>query len=90
MGKIAWTKWKDFYKTVDAREKVRMQATDGKDQFRADHHAGKGNLVSLAYVPTTLAAAAATAYPSVPPSGKTQGESLEDYFEALAAAIITN
>ena len=90
MGERKWAKWKDLYNTAEAREKVWMQATDGKDQFGVAHHTGKGNLVPLVYVPTAPAAAAATAPPSVPPSGKTQGEALEDYFNALVTAASTD
>ena len=85
-----WAKWKDLYKTTEASKRVRMQATDGKDQFGAAHHYGNGNLVPLAYVPTAPTAAAATVPPSLPPSGKTQGEALEEYFDALAAAASTD
>ena len=90
VGGRTWAKWKDLYKTAEAREKVQMQATNGKDPFGAAHHAGKGNLVTLAYVPTAPAAAAATFPSSKPHSGKTQGEALADYFNALAAAASTN
>ena len=46
-----WAKWKSFYKAAEAKEKVHLQATGGKDQFGAAHYSGKGNLVPFAYVP---------------------------------------
>ena len=76
-----------MYKSAKANEKVHKQTTGGNDQFGAAHYAGQGNLVPLAYVTT---AAAASAPPSAPPSGKTQGEALKEYFNALTVAASTN
>ena len=70
-----------MYKSAEAKEKVRLQATGGKDQFGAAHYSGKGNLVPFAYVPPASAAAAATG----PPAG-----ALDEYFDALAAAATTD
>ena len=36
-----WAKWKSLYKAAKAKEKVRLQATCGKDQFGAAHYSGK-------------------------------------------------
>ena len=46
-----WAKWKSLYNAAEAKEKVRLQATGGNDQFGAAHYSGKGNLVLFAYVP---------------------------------------
>ena len=46
-----WAGWKSLYKSAEAKEKVRLQATGGKDQFGEAHYSGKGNLVPFAYVP---------------------------------------
>ena len=70
-----------MYKSAEAKEKVRLQATGGKDQFGAAHLSGKGNLVPFAYVPPASAAAATLG----PPEG-----ALEGYFDALAAAASTD
>ena len=71
---------KKLYKAAEAKEKVRLQATGGKDQFGAAHLSGKGYLVSFAYVPPASAATT-----SGPPEG-----ALEGYFDALAAATSTD
>ena len=55
-----WAAWKELYKSAEAKEKVRMQATGGKDQFGAAHLSGKGNLVPFAYVPPASTAATTT------------------------------
>ena len=70
-----------MYKSAEAKEKVRIQATGGKDQFGAAHLSGKGNLVPFAYVPP----ASKTAATSGPPEG-----ALEGYFDALVAAASTD
>ena len=49
-----------MYKAAEAKEKVCLQATGGKDQFGASHFSGKGNLVPFVYVPPAFAAAATT------------------------------
>ena len=58
-----WAKWKSLYKSAEAKEKVRLQATGGKDQFGVAHYSGKGNLVPFVYVPPASAAAANTGPP---------------------------
>ena len=72
-----WAAWKKLYKAAEAKEKVRLRATGGKDQFGAAHLSGKGNLVPFAYVPPASASAATTGLPE---------GALEGYFDALAAA----
>jgi hypothetical protein len=67
-----WATWKKMFKYAEKEEKIRKQATGGKDQFGAAHCVTGDNLV-----PDT---------PPAPPMGKTQGESLDEYFDALAAA----
>ena len=72
-----WSTWKTMFKDAENKEKIRMQATGGKDQFGAAHRAAEDEAVPVAP-------------PSAPLSGKTQGDSLDEYFDALAAAASTD
>ena len=77
-SKKTWGAWKELYKSAEAKEKVRIQATGGKDQFGVAHSSGKGILVPFAYVPP----ASETAATSGPPEG-----ALEGYFDAPATSF---
>ena len=70
-----------MYKAAEAKEKVCLHATGGKDQFGAAHYSSKGNLVPFAYVPPASSAAATT--------GPLEG-ALDGYFDALTAASSTD
>ena len=72
-----WSTWKTMFKDAENKEKIRMQATGGKDQFGAAHRAAEDEAVPVAP-------------PSAPPFGNTQGDSLDEYFDALAAAASTD
>ena len=66
-----------MFKDTEKKEKICKQATGKNDQFGVVHHtAGE------ATVPGTPLGA--------PPSGNAQGESLDKYFDALAAVASTN
>ena len=87
-----WAKWKKLYKEEEALERVRVLATNGQDQFGAAHRA-IGN-----YVPPVLPLVSPAPAPPAPappaptgvPTGSTQGEQLDEYFDALAAAATTD
>ena len=76
-----WAGWKSLYKSVEAKEKVCLQATGGKDQFGAAHYSSKGNLVPFAYVPPASTSAATTG----PPEG-----ALDEYVDTLTTATTTS
>jgi hypothetical protein len=75
--KKTWARWKKMYKSAEAKAKVRHIATGGNDQFGAAHRAQER--------PNT-----SRAPQGAPPSGKTQGEQLDEYFDALALAATTD
>ena len=70
-----WALWKKMYKSAESKAKVRHIATGGKDQFGAAHRAQER--------PPPAPSGA-------PPSGKTQGEQLDEYFDALVMAATTD
>ena len=80
------------YKEEEALERVRVLATDGQDQFGAAHRA------TGTYVPPVLPLVSPAPAPTVPAptastpvhTGSTQGEQLDEYFDALAAAATTD
>ena len=67
--------WKTHYKEADHQAKISLIAAGGKDQFGAAHEAG-----SAGYAP-----------PPAPPWGPpdTPTKTLDEYFDALAAAVTT-
>ena len=65
-----------MFEEAEKKEKTHKQATGGKDQFGAAHCVTGDDLVP-------------GAPPGAPPIGKTQGESLDEYFDALATAAST-
>ena len=72
-----WALWKKTYKSAKSKAKVGHIATGGKDQFGATHRAQER--------PTIPGAP-----PRSPPFGNTQGEQLDEYFDALALAATTD
>ena len=66
-----------MYKSAEAKAKVRHIATGEKDQFGVAHRAQER--------PTIPGAPQ-----GAPTSGKTQGEQLDEYFDALALAATTD
>ena len=80
-SKKTWGAWKTLYKVAEAKEKVRIQAAGGKDQFGAAHLSGEGHLTPFDSTPPASEADAT----SGPPEG-----ALEGYFDSLAAAASTD
>ena len=68
-----WPAWEKLYKEADHQAKNLRIAAGGKDQFGAAHKAGSEN-----YMP-----------PPAPPGGppETTTKTLDEYFDALAAAV---